>query len=42
MIAKSPYTIDSMHSVAYRICVFMFANVLCKGHFVNAKTVVQT
>ena len=34
MTAKSTYPIELMHSLSSRICVFKFANVSFKGHFV--------
>ena len=35
MTTNSPYPIELMHSVASRICIFMFANAPFKGHFVQ-------
>ena len=34
MTEKNAYLIELMHSVASRICVFVFDNVLFDGHFV--------
>ena len=34
MTANSTYPIELMHSVACRMCIFVFANVPFKGHFV--------
>ena len=43
MTANSSYRIELMHSVASRICVFMFAYVPFEWTpFINVKTVFQT